>query len=443
VKLKTLLLVPLLIIGLGYVGTKGYIYFKTKERLDKFIRMASPLVQIDYTDVGSELSGKIHINNVTVTPTGTYDEVSIKQLSLSGKGFTFLLDLAGGFENNNFPSQMEIIFDKLQSPVSSSLINNITSTISKTGKKRQIQTCSIPGILNAVGLKELEIPTITLNGKMGYMFDKEASQADFVIKYDLSGIESTLIEMSISQLPQQVMTGLGKLPVIDKFRMVRQYRPEYIKQIVSYCSTETSLAASAFIDDLFTQSDNYYLKSLGFVPGPGLSDLFRQLITNAGTVEITASPSSEISPVLLKAYRPEDLIDLFGVTATYNGKPITDLSFSMQSSTTAYSRQPKPKASSSYPTAVVAAPTGKPQRSKPRPKLRYLDTKVSDLGNYLNYKVRAFTLNNEKPKSGMLISIVNNTINIEHLLLTGKMTSHLHKDRIERIEVLRKENNDN
>ncbi len=437
-KLKTLLIVPLSIVCLAYIGAKGYIYYKTKSGLDKLIRTAAPVVQIDYSDIGSDLSGVIYINNVRITPTGAYDELTIDQLSVSGNGLKFLLDMMRGFDSNEPPPQITIAFKKLESPVSSSFLSNFTSSFKTDEAKRKIKACSIPGILNAVGLNELNLSTITVNGKLGYIFDKEANQAEFNLKYDLVGIESTLLDIRVSQLSSQGLMGIGKLPIVEQFHMVRQFKEEYIKQIVNHCATEASLATTSFIDDLFTQSDDYYLKTLGFVPGPGLSDLFRQLITNAGTVEITATPSSEISPALLKAYRPEDLTDLFGVTASYNGAPIQDLSFSMQSSAPkSNSITTERTVNTTKPTTVTAM--DKIIQPKPKQRLRYLDTDISELQNYMYYKIRAYTLNNDKPKQGMLISITNNTVNIEHLVFSGKITSHIHIDRIDRIEVLRRE----
>jgi hypothetical protein len=64
VKIKTLLIVPLVVVGLAYIGAKGYLYYKTKTALDKFIQLASPVVQIDYSDVGSKLSGTLYIDNI-------------------------------------------------------------------------------------------------------------------------------------------------------------------------------------------------------------------------------------------------------------------------------------------------------------------------------------------------------------------------------------------
>lgn len=422
--------------GLAYLGAKGYIYYKTKSGLDKIIQMASPIVQIDYTDIGSELTGTIFIDNVRITPTGSSDEITINRISVSGNGFKFLFDLARSFASNEFPSQMDIDFDKLEAPASISFLSDITSSLSKGEDRVKIETCSIPGILNAAGLKELNLSTITINGSMGYIYDKDINQAELKLKYYLAGIESMLLDLRVSQLTTQGMLGSGKLPVIEELHLVKQYESEYMKQIIMHCATAASQSTTAFIDELFTQSDEYYIKSLGFVPGPGLSELFKQLINNAGTVEIRATPSSEITPALLKAYRPEDLVDLFGVTASYNGAPVKDLSFSMQSS---ISKIP-PGAPTSTPRAISSSQAKLTKlRPKPKPKLRYLDTDLLDLKNYINYMVRAYTQNNSIPKEGMLVSITNNTVNIEQLVFSGKITSHLHTESIIRIEVLRKE----
>ena len=429
-----------MVVGLAYIGAKGFIYFKAKTALDKIVRLASPVVQIDYTDIGSKLSGTIYIDSMRLTPTGTYDEVTIDKLSITGNGFKFLLDLSLGVKSNEPPPQMRIAFDNLQIPVSSLFLSNISSPFKTKTEKLEIETCSIPGILNASGLREIDISSITVNGSFGYIYDKAASQAELNLKYDLVGIESTLLNIRLNQLSSSAIVGIGKLPVVEKFHLIRKYKPEYMKNIIEHCATNSSLATSTFVDDLFTQSDNYYLDTLGFVPGPGLSKLFKQLVSNAGTVEIMATPSSEISPALLKAYRPEDLVDLFGVTASYNSTPITDLSFSTKSSSEKRKQQQSSRTNNyvQQPTATTDKKTAK-ARTKKKVKLRFLDTEVTSLKSYLHHKVRVYTLNKSKPKRGILTSIASNKIDVEHLVFGGKMSSHIYIDTVERVEVLRKE----
>ncbi len=437
-KLKTLITVPLIIVALVYAGAKGYIYYKVKTGLDKMIALAAPVVQIDYSGIGSELTGSIQIENVRITPTGTYNQLTIQQIEIAGDGYKFLFALARGFDNREIPAQMTISFTKLEMPTTSPFLSNLTSYIAKDGNKKRLVACTIPGILNAVGLKELDTDSISITGSMGYVFDQDAEQAEYHLRYDLAGVESSSLEMRLSQLSAAGMMGLGQLPIIEELRMVRQFNNKYMQQMIKHCATTANLSTRAFIDDLFTQSDDYYLKTLGFIPGPGLSELFRQLITNAGTVEIRATPSSEISPGILNAYRPEDLVDLFGVTASYNDNPITDLSFSVQPSSPRQKAEPPANASREEISTPVA-PAVKTIRKKPKSRFLYLDTDVSDLSNYINYRIRVYTLNNNLPKRGILVSINNNTLNIEQLIFNGKMTSHVNLGDIDKVEVLRRE----
>lgn len=437
-KIKTLIIVPLLIVGIAYIGAKGYIYYKAKAAMEKVIQLASPFVQIDYTDVGSKLDGTIYVDSLRLTPTGTYDETTIKRLSVTGNGVSFLLDVAKGFNNNQLPSQMAIKFEKLVVPVSSTLFPNLGDSLSRNSTKVKFEECSIPWILNASGINKIGISSISADGNFAYVFDRAASQAELKLEYDLTGIESTLIKIQLSQLSTHGMIGVGKLPITEKLSITRQYKPSYITQTTNHCATEASLSTASFIDDLFTQSDDYYIRTLGFVPGPGLSKLFKNLLTNAGTVKITATPSSELSPALLKAYRPEDLADLFGVTASYNSSQITDLSFSTKSTTVKNKqRQTSPNNKTAYepPTPLPK----KTDKTKPKAKLRYLDTEISDLKDYLHHKVHVYTQNSIKPKRGILTTITTKKIDVEQLVFGGRISSHIYIDTIERIEVLRKD----
>jgi len=167
VKLKALIITPLVAAAISYAGIKGYIYYKVKSELDQAIQQASPVLQIDYGDISSDLNGMISVSRISLTPTGTYDEISIRQLAISGDGPGFLFDLAHGFKQDQPPAQLEIRFDQLESPVSSVFL---TSLATRLGQKQPGvwnttgNVCSLTGILKGSGMKELGFPGITING---------------------------------------------------------------------------------------------------------------------------------------------------------------------------------------------------------------------------------------------------------------------------------------
>lgn len=439
-KVKTLIIIPLILAAVAYLGAKGYIYYKVKAGLDKMIEVAAPFVQIDYSGIGSSLNGTISVDKVRMTPTGTYDEISIQRIDVRGDGPKFLLDLAQGFDRGEPPEQMAVAIHQLESPISSSFLSSISNPLNKSGRKTTVETCSIAGILYSVGLKELGFPFLSINGDMDYKHDKAASAVEFKLNYDLAGVESSFLSLKMNGVSAAGIMGLGKPPVLEELHFVRQIEPGYMKQIVTLCSGNSGQTHASFIDGLFSQPDKHYLKTLGFIPGPGLSKMFKQLITNAGQLDIRATPSSEISPAMLSAYKPEDLVYLLGVSVKYNDTPVTDLSYSVESNKTKTKANSSSKEISSPTSAtIVSSGTSQTIVPKSRPRLRYIETDISNLPNYLNYRVRIYTLDNDKPKQGLLVSIKNQTINVEQQLYSGKMTVHLHLSRLAKIEVLRKE----
>lgn len=441
-KIKALITIPLLLIVVAYAAAKGYVHYKVTESLDKVIQIMSPFIQIEYGGVGSSLNGSISLDKILVTATGSYDEIRIRRIVISGDGPQFLLDLAQGFDRGKPPEQMQITVQQLESPVSStfltSLKNNFDSDKSESRKKR-IDPCSLAGILRAEGLKELGYPSLSINGRAGYIYDSTTGETQFDLIYELAGVESSSISMKMNGLSAAAITGEGIMPVFNEVHLVHMIQPGYMKQIVTMCSANTAQTPDKFIDKLFSQPDKYYLDTLGFIPGPGLTTVLRQLIQNAGELDIWAIPPAGIDPSTLSAYRTEDLVDLLGVTVSYNNKLVTDLSFSLESD----KHEPKAKVASPIKVtpldnpAIVSRPITK--FTPPKSKLRYIVTDMSDLPKYINHRVRIYTIDNNIPKQGLLVSIRHNTLNVEHLLYNGKFTAHLHKSRIAKLEVLRRE----
>jgi len=443
VKIKTLISIPLIVTALAYVGLKGYIYYKVKTELDKMIQTASPFLQIEYSGISSDLNGVLSIDRVLLTPTGSYDEISIQRLKISGDGPKFLFDLVQSFNKNSPPEKMSIAIQRLESPISSSFLSSIGASFSSTGKslwKDQTDSCSLAGILNASGLKELGFPGLTIDGDIGYNYDKESREVAFKVNYALAGVESSSLSLKASGLTAAGVMGLGNPPELEQARLIRDIEPGYMKQMVTMCAANAQQTPDQFIDTVVSRPAKHYLKTLGFIPGPGLSAMFKQLVSKAGNLEIQATPSSNINPASLSAYKPSDLVDLLGITVSYNNVPVKDLSFTTRMQKQTRSTQ---SAAETIPPQAQVEQQGTTTKITPaprkRPRLRYLETDISELENYLLYRARIYTLDNDKPKQGVLVSIKNQTINVEELLHSGKITVHLHRSRISRVEVLRRE----
>ncbi|MGI9320888.1 MAG: hypothetical protein ACR2O5_05695, partial [Thiogranum sp.] len=69
-KLKNLVVFMLLAGGVAYGGVKGYIHYKVKKQVDRLVTTAAPFADIAYGSLGSDLQGRVMINDLVVYPRG-------------------------------------------------------------------------------------------------------------------------------------------------------------------------------------------------------------------------------------------------------------------------------------------------------------------------------------------------------------------------------------
>ena len=88
-KLVRIIGIPVIVYGLA----KGGMYLKVKKTLDDFIMQNSTRVGIKYSDVETDLRGIVRVNNISVTPVGETEPVSITQLLIKGPdAFSYVLN---------------------------------------------------------------------------------------------------------------------------------------------------------------------------------------------------------------------------------------------------------------------------------------------------------------------------------------------------------------
>ena len=69
--------------------------------------------------------------------------------------------------------------------------------------------------------------------------------------------------------------------------------------------------------------------------------------------------------------------------------------------------------------------------------MRYLETSVSELHNYIGSRVRLYTRNSGIPKEGLLALLKGDVFSVEQSIHGGKMTAHVRFSDISKAEVLR------
>lgn len=441
-KLKTGLLLVLITVGLAYGGAKFYLHKKTKDKLDEWVIMASPFVELAYGEIHSDLRGSLAVDRVYMS-SADGAVVQIGRVQLEGPGPGFLFDLTQGFGNKAPPENLVLKIEALAVPVDQNLRASFSAFNANGAEAGQAEPCTLGGLLKYAGLDNIGMEQMVADAVVGYNLDRSRGEARMFFDYDLKAIESMSLNLALDRLPEPGAVMLGEVPSLTSLELSYKMEPDYAKRMVAHCARQGNTTAGEFLSALFGRSDAYFNSNLGFVPGPGLREMLQNLLTGGGVVQISASPPGDLDPSQLLAYQPQQMVDLLGISVAYNDKPVTDLSMRFSSPGERLSSVPgwsgfgfgEPEPAEE--TSVNDAPDGDVSTPSQRPRMRYVETPVSELPSFVGSSVRLYTVGVPQPKQGILKSYKNSVFSVVQEIYRGKMTAHVARADLARAEVLR------
>lgn len=435
-KLKNALLVPVVAGLLIYGGIKGFIYYKVKSGLDQMVTMAEPFAAISYGGIASGLEdGSITVEKISITPGGSSDAVQIDAINVRGDGLVFLLDLVNGFSMDKPPEQLQISVRQAEFPLNADILGQFEPE----GSRDKAESCTIGGLFQYADLEHLGYETLIANISMSYRLDPRTGEMDVHSDYSLNTIESSSMEFFFKRVPQPGAMMMGATPVIDRFSIRYQLERGYLNGVIDYCAKQSGQTADSFIAGLFDKDDSYYLKNLGYLPGPGLRFALKQFIAEEpGEILITGNPGTDLDPSTLSAYKPADIVTLLGLELSVNNQLVTDLSFTLPETggEGVISRIRESQVDSKPDMSTGMQRNRKLVKQK---KLRFIETELGQLKSYIGRNVKLYTSLLEKPKEGILVSLKDRQVHLEQRIYGGKMTTYVAFDDIKKAAVLRRE----
>jgi len=374
--------------------------------------------------------------------------MQIDTIELTGPGPGFLFDLSGGFKTDDPPRNLSLGIKRLSVPADQGFGANfnVKGTGGSVESAYQPEPCTLGGIFQHKGLYQMGVDTLVADVQFGYSFNQDTGEAELSFDYQLDDTESFSMAMELGGVQIPAAMAMGSLPRLGNFRLSYQVEPGYTQRMLNHCAKQKKQGPEAFVESLFDIPDNQYARQLGFIPGPGIRAVLKTVASKGGRVDLAASPQADINPAMIAFYKPEDIVAMLGLQLSLNDRPVTDISFTIPDGTGAPSWMPQrsafaqgdegfsPERGSRNDQAKVSSKKQKNQRVK----LRYQETKVSDLHQYVGSKVRLYTGNTAQPKKGYLISLKGQFASVEQSIHSGTMTAHLNLNHIKRAEVLRR-----
>lgn len=437
-KLKTGLLILLLIAVAAYSGAHYYLQTQIKEKMEQLERLVYPHVEFTYGKISSDLRGIIQVDNINLK-SSEGASLQIERVELEGPGPRFLWDLINNFESGQPPESLILKLNKVWFPVGQNIIKGFQSALAgEVGVgDGQAHSCTLQGMLSHSGLEQLGIDSLVANSVVGYRLSQSDGVARVFLEYEIQGLESISFALSLDGIPKPGAVFAGAIPSFTSLDLYYSLQPSYIKRMLNHCAQLADASNEQFLDSIFEQSDTRIAANSGFVPGVGIKQMLRKLISQGGTVQLSANPATDLDMAKLSAYKPEDILRLLKVKVALDDQPVTDLSFDLigsgfDSATLAYGENRIDRGD-----LETGAGNDDTESRNGRLRMRYLETSVSELHNYIGSRVRLYTRNSGIPKEGLLALLKGDVFSVEQSIHGGKMTAHVRFSDISKAEVLR------
>jgi hypothetical protein len=401
------------LLAVGYGLAKAYVHHRVTSELDRLIEMAIPFADVSYGGVKSDLGGKLTVERIEVTHLASGFNVNISALELQGDDYSFLVELMSGMDKGEPPSKLSARIVGAEFPASSDFF---AQSDGSSGSKKVKKVCTLGGIMQHSELEELGHSTIIADAGLGYEFDREQGTLKAEFDYSVSGIESFVMDFRLRGVAIRAMDMLTAPPVLEDVKILYTLEPEYMQEAVQHCAEKNGQEPVEFIDSLFARSGYYFKKNLGFVPGPGLKDVLREMVSKAGTLRIDAMPPPDFTMEKISMYRQQDLANLMDLEVSINDKLVTDLSYSLVSG---------------GPDIEGGEGLDDPERVR----WTYQEVKQGELGKYLGRRVRLYVKGNATPKTGELDNVTAREISVDQRVHRGTITAHVPTGLLERVEV--------
>ncbi len=443
-KLKTAFMGLLIFTGALYGAAKGYIHYHVSSELDKIIPLASPFAEIRYQGIGSSYEGSITVENISVYPSDSNDEITIESARIAGDGLPFLYRLMVGSFQNTPPEKFRLSVKGFSIPLDGDLAASYINMLEEAKQVSGVKDPDGCGVMTGLSLDllgALGFYSITMDAALDVDLDSATGRAETQLDFDLQGVGYSQINLLLSHLPQpgSAMTEVRQ-PLLSEMSVAYQIDSDFVVKARQYCAASRGLTVDAFIASMLNMDERQLAQQLGFIPGPGLIAAIKHFIKDPREVSFGIHPSEAIDPATLSFYKPEEIPEILDLKLAINGEPVTDLSFSLPAQTASTGVHTSGLASQlSDAKSAFSSDIGAAKKLKrPIPAREYLPTKIAQLHNYMDKSVRIYVDQENAMRKGVLVSMTKDQITIKQRLSGGDMTVQVPLKQISRVEVYRR-----
>ena len=328
-----------------------------------------------------------------------------------------------------------------------SLVNLLEKAESEQTKKQPVvgAVCTLSHAFITAQFRELGIKELVTDWNLIMERGSEATEIKIDVQVQLRDIEKYSVAMILEGFGNSLSQVSVAVPRFKQLKLSYTPDPKFIANRLQYCSQREGVDSSEFIDRLYNADDDYFANAIGIIPGPGIREGLKKLAQGPGGLQITANPLTPIDISTLSLYKPEDLPNLFGLSAAVGDMTITDFSFRFPKDT---SKESQSRSSLLGLPSIFGKAAEKDQklkgerntksspskRSEKAIDSRYRVVSVKELSALVGKDVKIITTGGMR-RSGQIIGMDNQVVSLEKRTRGGTFSTQVLLEQIQKIEV--------
>lgn len=309
----------------------SYIHYQFQKNIDKTLSSIQPVVHVKYNELSTfPLSGEVKLDNIRLSSPLLPEEIILGDITLETPGFLYMLLGSNSINKGELPQHFGFSLNNFYFDLHSdtaALLDNIIQRVQPL-YAREGEICGGKSIFNSKDYKEMGYSRLLTNMRVAYDFNKENKSLNINVSSNIKNMADVKANISIANVPAMSTLSLKQNSQITLSQLDIVYKDKtYTPRVIKYCSALSNVKKETYIDAEVSQSDDYFYKLLGFSPGKGLREAYKDFLSKPDVVTLSMTPSKNFNPKTISSLSNEELMKSLNVRLKINGLLVSDLSY--------------------------------------------------------------------------------------------------------------------
>jgi len=428
--IRNIAIAALLVILAIAAAINSYIHYQFQKNIDSALSAIRPVVHIKYDELStSPFSGKVTLENIRFTSPFVPEEIILGDITLETPGFPYMLAGANSLKEGNLPQKLGFSLDKFYFDLHGETAKLFDNAIQRMQPlyASDPKICAGKSILGPKDYKEMGYSRLLTNMRIAYDYNEEDKSLSVSLTVNTKNMASIKANFKLDNIAGMSSANLiqGSPPTLSQLDIAYQDKT-YTPRVIKYCAGLSKIKKQAYIDAEVSQPDSYFYKLLGFAPGKGLREAYKDFLSKPGVVTLSMTPGKNFNPQTAATLSNEELMKALKVKLKINGLLVNDLSYSEAPAefTAEFERQLAESVdikSLLRGEKVKQPETAKEEKPIEKAESKYHLVDLADISKHVGSFVQIIT-KNDNERNGQLIRMDEFNLYVEKKVSGGRFT---------------------